>query len=115
MTAGSLIRRMVLLGFALAVVLPAPMAQARSKPDPDKYAHKVEKKLSNYKKGALLHLVFVNNTESTGTLAQLGEGSFTFVNLDTNTTETHKYADVESIGKGSETVGGQSRKRHGIF
>jgi hypothetical protein len=115
MTAGFLVRRAALPALALALLVPAPVAQARSKPDPAKMEQKVEKKLAHYKKGTLLHLVFAGSTESTGTLGQLGEHSFTLVNVDTNATETHNYLDVESVGKGSDTVGGRARSHHGIL
>jgi hypothetical protein len=115
MTAASLVRRVAVFAFVLALVAPAPLLLARSKPDPDKYAHKVEKKLAHYKKGALLHLAFANNTESTGTLGEMADLSFKFVNVETNAVETHNYADVDSIGKGSETIGKVSRSHRGIL
>ena len=116
MTVGSLLRLIALLCFALVLVAPAPVAMARSKAAPDKVAQKVEKKLAHYKKGALLHLTFKNNKESTGTLRELGESSFTLMNLDTNTLETHNYVDVDTIGKGSEEIGkGSGHHHHGIL
>jgi hypothetical protein len=89
-----------------------PLAQARSKPDPDKYAHKIEKKLAHYKKGALLHIVFSNNAETTGTVGELGDKFFTLTNVETNAAETHNYADVYTIGKGSNAIGQGSGAHH---
>lgn len=116
-TASILLRRCFsawTLACALLLLVPAPAAHARSKPDPDKYAHKIEKKLAHYKKGALLHIVFLNNTDSTGTLGELSDHSFSFVNLETNATETHNYADVDSVSKGSNDIG-KSHRHHGIL
>jgi hypothetical protein len=105
-------RRLILLAFVATLLAPSPALYARSKPNPEKYAHKIEKKLANTKKGVLLHIVFVNNTESTGTLGQLGERSFTLINVETNATETYNYIDVASIGKGSNSIGKGSGGHH---
>jgi|GEM_PF-2148512 len=109
-------RKMLYLAMLLVLLASSPLAMARSKPDPDKQAHKVAKKLAHFKQGALVHLVFANNTESTGALGQLGEHSFTLLNVETNARETHSYAEVESIRKGSNEIGeGTRRNRRGPF
>jgi hypothetical protein len=112
MTALTLARRCTFLALALALLAPATLVHARSTPDPDKYARKIEKKLAHYKKGALLHVVFANNSDSTGSIGQLGDHSFTLVNVETNATETHNYADVYSVGKGSDSIGQGAGKHH---
>jgi len=112
MTARSFVRHCTFLALAFLLLAPAPIANARSKPDPDKYARKIEKKLAHFKKGALLHIVYTNNTESTGTLGELGDRSFTLINVDTNATERHNYIDVDSVGKGSNNIGHGSAGHH---
>jgi glutamine cyclotransferase len=112
MTVRSLVRTCTFLALAFVLLAPAPIANARSKPNPDKYAHKIEKKLAHFKKGALLHIVYTNNAESTGTLGELGDRSFTLINVETNATERHDYIDVESIGKGSNNIGHGSTGHH---
>jgi hypothetical protein len=101
-------RSLLLAIVAGAVLLTGPLGHARGQQDPDKYAHKIEKKLSHYRQGTLLHLTFKDNTEATGKIHSLDDQSFTFTNSDTNTVETHKYADVDAIAKGSNNVGSTS-------
>jgi hypothetical protein len=96
---------------ALPLLFSASLAHARSKPDPDKHAQKVAKKLAHFKAGALVHLVFVNATESTGTLDTLGAVNFTLLNIETNAAETHSYTEVEAISKGSNAIGRSARFR----
>jgi hypothetical protein len=112
MTVRSLVRPCTFLALAFVLLATAPITYARSKPDPDKYAHKIEKKLAHFKQGALLHIVFANNAESTGTLGELGNHSFTLINVENNATERHNYLDVYSIGKGSNAIGHGSTGHH---
>jgi hypothetical protein len=105
-------RWLLILAVAGVFVAGGSLAQARSNPDPEKYAHRIEKKLAHYKKGALLHIVFSNNAEAVGTVSNLGERSFILTNVETNATETHNYGDVYSIGKGSNAIGQGSGAHH---
>lgn len=112
MAVASTIRRVIFLVLAGALLVPATVAPARSKPDPDKYAQKVAHKLAHFKKGALVHLTFADASESTGTLGQLGDASFTLFNVESNATETHRYADVDQIAKGKNEIGASSEHTH---
>lgn len=100
------------LAATLMFIAYVPMCQARSGSKTDKQAQKIEKKLSKYKTGTLLHLEFNNNTECTGTVNTLSETSFTFNNTDTNAKETHQYSDVSSVEKGKEYIGAGSAPKH---
>ncbi len=102
------------LAAALVLVACVPVCQAQSRSKADKHAQKIEKKLSKYKTGTLLHLEFNNNTECTGTVNTLSEKSFTFNNSDTNAKETHLYSDVSQVGKGKEYIGAGSAPKHHI-
>jgi hypothetical protein len=108
----SALQRILVLAAACALLAAAPLSHARSQKDPDKYAHKIEKKLSHFKPGTLLHLSFANNSESIGTLHSLDDHSFTFTNSETNADETHNYGDVDLIEKGSNKIGKGSESRH---
>jgi hypothetical protein len=99
------------LAVALVMVC-APACRAGSSPKPDKHAQKIEKKLSKYKSGTLLHLAFSDNSECTGTVNALSDTSFTFNNSDTNAKETHNYSDVSSVEKGTEYIGAGSTPKH---
>lgn len=101
-------KMLLLATVAGLVLLTAPLSHARGQKDPDKYAHKIEKKLSHYKPGTLLHLTFKDNSEAIGKIKSLDDLSFTFSNTETNTVDTHKYADVDQIEKGSNSIGGTS-------
>jgi hypothetical protein len=101
------------LGAALIFVACVHVCQAGSGSKTDKHAQKIEKKLSKYKTGTLLHLEFNNSTECTGTLNTLADTSFTFNNSETNAKETHLYGDVSNVEKGKEYIGqGSAPKRH---
>jgi hypothetical protein len=103
------------LWFAVALVLIAgvPFCQARSESKAEKHAQKVQKKLSKYKTGTLLHLEFNDNTECTGTMNTLADTSFTFNNTETNAKESHNYSDVSDVEKGRTYIGqGSAPKRH---
>ena len=112
MTTRSFLRCLAFSALALALLAPAASSYARSKPDPDKQARKVQKKLSHFKKGALVHVVFSNGSESTGGLGDLGERDFKLTNVETNTVETHGYLEVDSVSKGSESIGKGSTPHH---
>lgn len=99
---------------ALALVACVPVCQAKPGNKTDKQAQKIQKKLSKYKTGTLLHLEFTNNTECTGTLNTLSDTSFIFSNSDTNAQETHQYAEVSSVEKGKEYIGAGSAPKHHI-
>lgn len=101
-------KMLLLATVAGLVLLTGPLCHAGGQKDPDKYAHKIEKKLSHYKPGALLHLTFKDNSEAVGKIKSLDDLSFTFSNTETNTVETHKYADVDQIAKASNSVGSSS-------
>jgi hypothetical protein len=105
-------RTALCLGAALIFVAFVPMCQAGAGSKADKHAQKIEKKLSRYKTGTLLHLEFNNNTECTGTVNTLSDTSFTFNNTDTNAKETHPYSDVSSVEKGKEYIGAGSVPKH---
>ncbi len=98
----------------LALVVCVPVCHAKAGTNADKQAQKVQKKLSKYKTGTLLHLQFTNSTECTGTVNTLSDTSFSFNNSDTNVKETHQYTDVSSVEKGNEYIGAGSAPKHHI-
>lgn len=100
---------------ALGLLVAAPCAYASHPPDPAKVERKVVKKLESFKKGALVHVLFHDGSDSTGTLGRLDDHSFTLVNVESNATETHRYLDVDTIGKGSDEIGQHGRHHHGIL
>lgn len=102
------------LGVALVLAWGAPLCLARSGSKADKHAQKMEKKLSKYKSGTVLHLEFADNTESLGTVIALSKDSFTFSNSDTNAKETHLYRDVSHVEKGKEYFGAGAAPKHHI-
>lgn len=98
---------------ALVLIAFVPPCQARTDTKVDKRAQKIEKKLSKFKTGTLVHLEFNNNTECSGTVNTLSDTSFTFNNTETNAKETHLYSDVSRVEKGKEYIGqGSAPKRH---
>ncbi len=99
---------------ALALVICVPMGHAKPGTKADKQALKIQKKLSKYKSGTLLHLEFTNSTECTGTLSTLSDTSFSFNNSETNAKETHQYSEVSSVEKGTEYIGAGSAPKHHI-
>jgi hypothetical protein len=106
-------KRALCLAVALLLVVCVPVCQARSGSKADKHAQKIQKKLSRYKTGTLLHLELNDNTECTGTVNTLSDTSFTFNNTDTNAKESHNYSDVSNVDKGKEYIGqGSAPKRH---
>ena len=106
-------KRALCLAAALLLVACVPLCQARSGSKAEKHAQKVQKKLSKYKTGTLLHLEFSDNTECTGTVNTLSDASFTFNNTETNAKESHDYSDVSNVEKGKEYIGqGSAPKRH---
>lgn len=118
--------RKAVLYLAAACVLAAcvPLCQARTAPSADKqaqaaqkHAQKMQKKLSRFKAGSLIHLEFNNNTECTGKLLDLADSSFTLNNVETNAKETHNYSEVSNVEKGQEYIGkgSTSKKRGHIF
>ena len=107
-------KSVICLAVALLFVACVPMCQAGSGSKVDKHAQKIEKTLSKFKTGTLLHLEFNNNTECTGTVNTLSDASFTFNNSETNAKETHLYSDVSRAEKGKEYIGqGSTPNRHG--
>jgi hypothetical protein len=64
-------KSVICLAVALLFVACVPMCQAGSGSKVDKHAQKIEKTLSKFKTGTLLHLEFNNNTECTGTVNTL--------------------------------------------
>jgi hypothetical protein len=107
-------KRALCLAAAVLLVLSVPVCQARSGSKADKHAQKVQKKLSKYKAGTLLHLEFSDNTECTGTLNTLTGTSFTFNNSETNAKENHNYSDVSNVDKGKTYIGQGSTPKHRI-
>jgi len=99
---------------ALALVVCVPVCHAKSGTKADKQAQKIQKKLSKYKTGTLLHLEFTNNTECTGTVNTLSDTSFSFNNSENNAKETHQYSEVTSVEKGKEYIGAGSAPKHHI-
>ena len=107
-------KSVIYLVAALFFVACVPMCQAGSGSKVDKHAQKIEKTLSRFNTGTLLHLDFNNNTECTGTVNTLSDASFTFNNSETNAKETHLYSDVSRVEKGKEYIGqGSTPKHHG--
>jgi hypothetical protein len=105
-------KRWLCLAAALILVAAVPVCQARSGSKAEKHVQKVQKKLSKYKAGTLLHLSFSDNTECTGMVNTLSETSFTFNNSETNAKESHNYSDVADIEKGNTYIGkGSTPKR----
>ena len=104
-------KTLLVLTIALALVACVPVCQAKSGPKPDKHAQKMQKKLSKFKPGTLLHLAFSDNTECTGKLLTLSDGSFTLNNTETNTVETRKYSDLSDVEKGKQYIGQGSVKK----
>lgn len=106
-------KRLLCLAAALVLVASVPMCLARSGSKAEKHSQKVQKKLSKYKTGTLLHLEFSDNTECTGTVNTLSDTSFTFNNSETNAKESHNYSDVSNVERGKEYIGqGSAPKRH---
>jgi hypothetical protein len=111
-----------ILGGKLALCLAAVLllagcvtvCKAQSGPKADKHGQKIEKKLSKYKAGTLLHLELNDSTECTGTVNKLSDTSFTFNNSETNAQETHLYRDVSRVEKGKEYIGAGSAPKHHI-
>ncbi len=102
------------LGVALVLAGCVSICQAQSGSKADKHGQKIEKKLSKYKTGTLLHLEFSNSPECNGTVNTLSDKSFTFTNSDTNAKETHLYSDVSDVTKGKEYIGAGSAPKHHI-
>lgn len=110
---GKRIAKIFCLATALLLVAGPQTLQARTRPDADKHAQKMEKKLARFKPGALVHLVFSNHAESTGTLIEMGEQEFSLSNVETNATEHHTYRDVLEVSKGHNEIGrGSGHFRH---
>jgi hypothetical protein len=106
-------KRLLCLAVAMVLVASVPVCQARSGSKAEKHAQKVQKKLSKYKPGTLLHLEFNDNAECTGTVNTLSDTSFTFNNSETNAKESHNYSDVSNVDKGKTYIGqGSTPKRH---
>ena len=103
------------LAAALILAGCVSVCQAQSGPKTDKHGQKIEKRLSRYKTGTLLHLEFNNSTECTGTVNTLADTSFTFNNTETNAKETHLYSDVSRVEKGKEYIGAGSTPKHHII
>jgi hypothetical protein len=101
-----------LLAVALVLVVSAPACRAGSVSKADKHAQKIEKKLSKYKAGTLLHLEFSDSSECTGTVNTLSDTSFSLNNSETNAKETHNYGDVTRVEKGTEYIGAGSTPKH---
>ena len=105
-------KRLLCLAAALVLIVSVPVCQARSGSKAEKHAQKVQKKLSRYKAGTLLHLEFNNNTECLGTVITLSDTSFAFNNSETNAKENHNYSDVSDVDKGKAYIGqGSTPKR----
>lgn len=102
------------LATALLLVGFVPVCQAAAGTKVVKRAQKIEKKISRFKTGTLLHLEFNNNTECSGTVNTLADSSFTFNNSETNAKETHLYSDVLRVEKGKEYIGQGSTPKHHI-
>jgi len=100
------------LAAAMILVGCVPVCQAGSGTKFDKHAQKIEKKISRFKTGTLLHLEFNNNTECSGTVNTLADTSFTINNSETNAKETHLYSDVSRVEKGKEYIGQGSTPKH---
>jgi len=100
------------LAVTLVLAASVPLCEARSGSKAEKHAQKIQKKLSKYKAGTLLHLQFNDNTECTGTLNTLADTSFTFNNSETNAKESHNYSDVSDVEKGQSYIGKGSVPRH---
>jgi len=100
------------LAIAFVLVAFSPVCHAASVSKADKHAQKVQKKLSKYKAGTLLHLEFSNSQECTGTVTELSETSFTLNNADNNAKETHLYGDVSHVEKGTQYIGAGSAPKH---
>jgi len=90
----------------------APLCQAESAAHAAKHARQVAKKLARYPDGTYLRLVFRDRAETLGTVDALKADSFTFMNADTNATETYRYVDVARVKKGKTYVGEGSVGRH---
>jgi hypothetical protein len=105
-------RRMVWLAVVCAMLAYVPASQARSAKSVEKQAQKIEKKLAKYKAGSYLHLVFSDNTESSGSLGALSDTTFSFTNTESNVKETHRYSDVERVEKGKVYIGQGSEHHH---
>jgi archaellum component FlaF (FlaF/FlaG flagellin family) len=114
MRSSSVVKSALCLAAALVLVGCVPLCQAKSGSKVDKHAQKIEKKLSKYKTGTLVHLAFSNNTECTGTVNTLSDTSFTFNNSETNMKETHLYSEVSTVEKGKEYIGAGSAPKHHI-
>lgn len=102
------------LAAAFFLVLCVPVCQLRAESKVDKRAQKIEKKLSKFKTGTLLHLQFNNSTECTGTVNTLSDTSFSFNNSESNARETHLYSDVSRVEKGKEYIGQGSAPKHHV-
>jgi hypothetical protein len=97
---------------SLAMMAFVPVSQSQSTTNLDKHARKIEKTLAKYPAGSYLHLVFRDDTESSGALGTLSETSFSFTNAETNAKETHRYSDVARAEKGKKYIGEGTAHRH---
>jgi hypothetical protein len=107
--------RLTLASILIAIAL-APVCQAQSADTPnlDKHARKIHKQVARYPAGTYVSIVLRDGSESAGALGVVRPVSFTFNNSDSNTPETHSYADVARIERGREYIGAGSGPEHHV-
>lgn len=111
-----LLRRRLLIPAAIAWALIAvvPVIQAQSSVPLNKHARKMEKRLSRFPKGSYLEFDFRDGSETFGSLGELYDASFQYVDSDNNKTVAHPYADLAQVKKAKEYIGEGSEPRHHV-
>jgi hypothetical protein len=101
------------LGLVATAVVPACQAQSAA-PSLDKHARKIHKQLARYSSGTYVAVVLRDGSQTAGALGAVHPASFSLSNSDTNSPETHNYADVAGVQKGREYIGAGSGSGHHI-
>ncbi|MGA3333873.1 MAG: hypothetical protein ABSC62_06885 [Terracidiphilus sp.] len=110
------LRRKLLIPAAIAWALIAvvPVIKAQSPVQLDKHARKMEKRLSRFPKGSYLEFDFRDGSETFGSLGELYDASFQYVDSDNNKTVAHPYADLAQVKKAKEYIGEGSEPHHHV-
>ena len=110
----SFLRRSLLLLAVVAFAFPALAlaASANAAAKQDKHARKIEKKLEKYRAGTFLQVELNDNTEARGSLGKLFNTTFELNNADTNTVQSIKYSDVDTVNKTKQYIGAGAEPSH---
>lgn len=99
---------------AWAWIAVLPVIQAQSPVQLDKHARKIEKRLAKFPRGSYLEFDFRDGTENLGSLGELSNASFQYVDSDNNKTVARSYADLAQVKKAKEYIGEGSESRHHV-